>query len=267
MPVQIERDRRGVITAWLDNRPKRNAMDDGMLGALATLLEEVSGERGARAVVVRGRNGCFCSGRDLGELAAAAGDHAERLAPIARLARAFRQCGVPVVAAVEGKAAGLGVSLVCWSDLAISAHDAMFSLPEARAGIAPSVTTVSLIEAIGRRRAMDLCLTGRSIDPDTAARIGLVQYTCRPQELASGLDTVLDDLLKGGPDALRLAKELGREADGQAFDTALAAALATAERCFRGSEIAEGLAALRERRAPSWQRPVQPPRLAEGVKS
>lgn len=255
MPVNIERDMRGVVTAWLDNGTKRNAMNDSMLAALARVLEEAAAGGDTRVVVLRGMNGCFCSGRDLGELSRQAEvDHASRLAPITRLAVAFRQCRAPVVAVVEGKAAGLGVSLVCWSDLAIAAQDASFSLPEARAGIAPSVTTVSLVEAIGRRRALDLCLTGRTIDAETAARIGLVQYECRAGDVATELDTVLCSLLKGGPQALRLTKELGREADRQSFDAALAAALATAHRSLGGGEIAEGLAALREQRAPSWQR-------------
>lgn len=255
MPVLIERDSRGVVTAWLDNAPKRNAMDDPMLAMLADVLEEAVEDGDTRVVVIRGMNGCFCSGRDLVELTREIeGDHASRLAPITRLARAFRQCSVPVVAVVEGKAAGLGVSLVCWSDLAIAAQDASFCLPEARAGIAPSVTTVSLIEAVGRRRALDLCLTGRSIGVDTAASIGLVQYTATADGIATELDAVLRSLLKGGPQALRLTKELGHEADGQPFDAALAAALATAERSLGGTEIAEGLAALRGKRAPSWQR-------------
>jgi len=254
MPVQIERDGRGVVTAWLDNAARRNAMDDRMLGAVAGVLEE-AGADGARAIVLRGRNDCFCSGRDLGELSGTSPDDAaDRLVPITRLARAFRTCSVPVVAVVEGKAAGLGVSLVCWSDLAIATQDAAFSIPEARAGIAPSVTTASLVEAVGRRHALDLCLTGRAIDAAAAARTGLVQYPCGPEGVEPVLETVLRNLLKGGPQAVRLAKELGRAVDGLPFEPALAASIETAQRSLAGSEMAEGLAALREKRLPAWQR-------------
>jgi enoyl-CoA hydratase/carnithine racemase len=256
MPIHIDKDDRGVVTVKLDNVAKRNAMDDGMLKGLADLLEEATHDANIRMVVIRGANGCFCSGRDLGELSGLhPGTPASRLLPINQLAQAFRRCSVPVVSLVEGKAAGLGVSLVCWSDIAIAAADASFSLPEARAGIAPSVTAVSLIAVLGRRRAMDLCLTGRSINAEAALQIGLVHYFDASSEIESALDSVVHALLRGGPQALRLTKQLGMQAEGMDFDGSMAAANATAERSMSGEEIQEGLAALREKRAPAWMQP------------
>ena len=200
MPIHVEKDSRGIVTAWLDNAAKRNAMDDGMLGALAELLAHGARDAGVRAVVIRGMNGCFCSGRDLGELGGGpSSTPASRLVPINQLARAFRACPVPVLSLVQGKAAGLGVSLVCWSDIALAADDATFSIPEARAGIAPSVTAVSLMEAVGRRRAMDLCLTGRTIDAVTACDMGLLHQTCPPADAAQALESVVTSLLRAFP--------------------------------------------------------------------
>jgi len=256
MPVYVEHDG-GIVTAWLDNASKRNAMDDSMLAALSSLLEGNSEGGAARVIVIRGRNECFCSGRDLGAIGSSVtgpeATPAERLAPVNRLAAAFRAYEVPVVALVEGKAAGLGVSLACWADIAIASAEATFCIPEARSGIAPSVTAVSLIEAIGRRRALDLCLTGRSVDATVALQWGLVQYLAPSGDAAAMLQDVLDMLQKGAPEALRLTKELSRSAEGLDFDGALAAAGATAGRSLAGAEVAEGLRALREKRRPAWQ--------------
>lgn len=257
MPIQIEQDGRGVVTAWLDNAAKRNALDDAMLGSLAGLLETADGRGGGRVLVIRGLNDCFCAGRDLGALATAdSGEDlnaAARLLPINRLAQAFQRCPIPTVALVHGKAAGLGVSLTCWADIAIATGNAGFGLPEARAGIAPSITAVSLMEVVGRRRALDLCLTGRTVDADTAASMGLVQYVCKPEDAADLLETVLQSLLKGAPQAIRDTKALGRQAEGKPCDVALALANATAQRSLQGHELAEGLSALREKRPPAWQ--------------
>lgn len=256
MPIQIETDARCVVTALLDNPSTRNALDDGMLLTLATLLEELaSGSRPARALVIRGSEGCFCSGRDLGMLETTdPSAPASRLEPINRLARGFRNCPIPIIALVQGKAAGLGVSLVCWSDIAIATEDATFAIPEARAGIAPSVTAVSLIEVLGRRRALDLCLTGRAVNAVAAGAIGLVQHTVATEEVVFALESALDSLIRGAPGALRLTKELAREAEGKAFEVSLAAANATAERALAADEMIEGLKARREKRPPAWYR-------------
>lgn len=258
MPLRIERDGRGVVTAWLDNAPKRNAMDDAMLGALAALLEEAAEPGHMRMLVIRGAHGCFCSGRDLGTLAVAPAGRTEppaaRLEPINRLARAFRACAVPVLAFVQGKAAGLGVSLACWSDVAIATEDAALVIPEARAGIAPSITLVSLMEAVGPRQALALCLTGRTLDAAEAVAIGLVQQACRAGEAEAALEATSLALLRGAPGALRLTKFLAREAAGLDPAAALAAAGRTAECSLAGEELAEGLAALRDKRPPAWQR-------------
>lgn len=271
MPVAIHKAEGGVITAWLDNAPRRNAMDDAMLAALSGLLEEHDQDSTARVIVIRGRGGFFCSGRDLGALApdtaGADSTPASRLLPITRLAAAFRQCAIPVVALVEGKAAGLGVSLACWSDIAIAAAGASFSIPEARAGIAPSVTAVSLIEAVGRRWALDLCLTGRSVNASTALHCGLVQYVSPPDEAETTLQEVLGTLLKGAPQALRLTKDLGRRAESMGFEDALAAGIATAGLSLAGAELAEGLTALREKRPPAWQRNEAGPGIASPTTS
>jgi enoyl-CoA hydratase/carnithine racemase len=262
MPLHIERSSQGVVTVWLDNAAKRNAMDDAMLLGLAQLLEEAEATPGVRALVIRGRHGTFCSGRDLSAVGSADGapppSAATRLAPIERLARAFGQCSAPVLAVVEGKAAGLGVSLVCWADITLVAADASLSIPEARAGIAPSVTAVGLAAVVGRRQALDLCLTGRSVGADEALSLGLAQHRCAQDQVDAALAGLLAGIAQGGPQALRWTKQLLQRTDGADAEAALAAAHATAVRSFDSAELTEGLRARAERRAPAWQQAAAP---------
>lgn len=253
--LDIQRDSRGIVTCWIDNPGRRNALNDGMLEALAGAMEG-AGEQGVRAVFVRGRQQMFCSGRDLAELEAGEGEDeaalARRIAPALRLARAVRQCAVPTVAVIEGKAVGLGVALASWCDMALAGEGATFSIPEARAGIAPSFTAVSLMQAIGRRAALSLCLSGRSVTAVEALSLGLVQQVSAAQELEAAVETLAASFIKGGPQALRQTKALLEQAAGQDFDAAIGHAARTAVASMRASEAAEGMAAFRGKRLPGW---------------
>lgn len=253
--LDVQRDARGIVTCWIDNPGRRNALNDTMLATLAGVMED-AGAQGVRAVLVRGRHATFCSGRDLGELDADEGEDgaalARRIAPAQRLARAVRHCAVPTVAVIEGKAVGLGVALASWCDMALATEDASFSIPEARAGIAPSFTAVSLTLAIGRRAALSLCLTGRAVGAAEARALGLVQQVCAAQDLDAAVDTLAAAFIKGSPQALGQTKALLEQAAGQPFDAAIDLASQTAVVSMQAAEAAEGMAAFRAKRPPAW---------------
>jgi methylglutaconyl-CoA hydratase len=253
--LDIQRDARGIVTCWIDNPGRRNALNDGMLAALADVMED-AGAQGARTVIVRGRHNIFCSGRDLGELDAGEGEDeaalARRIAPALRLARAVRHCAVPTVAVIDGKAVGLGVALATWCDMALASDGATFSIPEARAGIAPSFTAVSLMQTVGRRAALSLCLTGRSVGAADALALGLVQQVCAAQELEAAVETLAGSFIKGSPQALRHTKALLDQAASQSFGAAIDLASRMAVASMRADEAAEGMAAFRAKRPPAW---------------
>jgi len=253
--LDVLRDSRGIVTCWIDNPARRNALNDTMLAALAGAMETAA-QQGARAVIVRGRHGVFCAGRDLGELDAQKGEGdealARRIAPALRLAHAVRRCGVPTVAAIEGKAVGLGVALASWCDMAVAVDDASFAIPEARAGIAPSLTAVSLMQTIGRRAALSMCLTGRSVGAAEALSLGLVQQVCAAGELEAALQALVGSFIKASPQALRMTKLLLEGAGDQSFDAAMALATETAVASMQTAEAAEGMAAFRAKRPPAW---------------
>lgn len=253
--LDIQRDDRGIVTCWIDNPGRRNALNDGMLAALAEVMEAADG-KGTRAIFVRGRHQIFCAGRDLGELDAGEGEDdavlARRIAPALRLARAVRHCTAPTVAVIEGKAVGLGVALATWCDMALASEGAGFAIPEARAGIAPSFTAVSLTQALGRRAALSLCLTGRSMGAAEALSIGLVQQVCAAQDVDAAVESLAASFIKGSPRALQQTKALLAQAADRDFDAAIGLASQTAVASMRTVDAAEGMAALRAKRPPAW---------------
>ncbi|HEX7891807.1 MAG TPA: enoyl-CoA hydratase/isomerase family protein [Ramlibacter sp.] len=250
--VRVDRDARGVVTCWLDNAERRNALTDGMLAMLAGVVEDAT----ARAVILRGANGTFCSGRDLRELDASGVDSdaalASRIEPVQRLAAAVRGCKVPTVAVVQGKAAGLGVALASWCDFVLAETEASFAIPEARAGVAPSFTAVSLVRAIGRAAALDLCLSGRAAGAVEAASFGLVQRVIAPGRLDEEVRALADSLCNGSPQALAACKSLLAATAASTLDDAIAQAAAAAVISMRSSDAAEGMRAFRDKRPPRW---------------
>lgn len=262
MSIQITRSPMGIVTCVLDNPQRRNALNGVMLQVLCETYEAAGQDDGIRAVVLRGAQGTFCAGRDLRELEARQDDSdasiADRIAPVTRLAQAIRQCAVPTVAAIEGKAVGLGVALASWCDLVLAADDATFQIPEARAGIVPTYTAVSLAQAIGPRQALAMCLGGRPLGALQAQTYGLVQQVCAAAGLDDAIDTLCKDLIACGPQALRLCKELLARTSGQPFDASIQNAAALSIASMRSPEALEGMQAVLGKRPPAW---TQPPRL------
>lgn len=261
MSIQITRSPMGIVTCLLDNPQRRNALNGAMLQALCETYEAAGQGDGIRAVVLRGAHRTFCAGRDLRELDARQDDSdasiAERIAPVTRLAQAVRQCVVPTVAVIEGKAVGLGVALASWCDLVLAADDATFQIPEARAGIVPTYTAVSLAQAIGQRQALAMCLGGRPLGAQLAQTYGLVQQVCPAAGLDDDIDTLCQCLIACGPQALRQCKDLLVRARGQPFDVAIESAAALSVASMRSAEALEGIQAVLGKRPPTWTQPAR----------
>ena len=256
MQLHITRSADGIITCLLDNPQQRNALTADMLQRLCETFEAAQHDPTVRAVVLRGENGTFCAGRDLRELDAGQ-DHNEtdmsaRIAPVSRLADAMRQCDVPTLAVVQGKAIGLGVALCCWCDVVLATEDAVFKIPEARAGIVPTFTAVSLASIIGSRQALALCTDGRTLSANEARALGLVHDTCDPAALDTRVQAQCSAWLDNGPQALRLCKSLLRRTASRPFDSALNEAASLSVASMHSPEAQQGMQALREKRQPPW---------------
>lgn len=173
MPLHVTEPERHVTLITIDNPAKRNAMSRAMLGELADLWDRLAIDQRCRAVIITGSGDKgFCAGADIGgDLTASP----EMAAIINRSLQKTTPFPKPLIAAVNGDCAGGGVELLLASDIRGAATHARFGLPEVRYAIYPfGGAAVKLIQQIGHVHAMDLILTGRLIDAETAARLGLV---------------------------------------------------------------------------------------------
>lgn len=232
-----------IATIALARGTARNAMPIAGWTALAEVAAEV-GE--ARAVVLHSAMpGIFSAGADLAEFPSLQADPAARgrfrLAMRSGI-EALAALPMPVIAAIDGGCFGAGVALVLAADLRIAGDAAQFAVTPARLGLGyPREDVARLVARIGQGHASDLLFTGRTIDADTAARIGLVEQRAADAQAAAW--ALAGQIAENAPGAIRQIKRALWHPEDAGLDTAF-------EDAFGGAELAEGLAAFAARRRP-----------------
>jgi enoyl-CoA hydratase len=240
---------RGKVGLVRLNRPQAlNALNAALLGELGAAVDAFEADPAIGCIVIAGSDKAFAAGADIKEMAAKSFMDAfmnDLAADWDRVARARK----PVVAAVAGFALGGGCELAMHCDIVIAADNAKFGQPEIKLGVIPGIGgTQRLAHAVGKAKAMDLCLSGRMMDAAEAERAGLVS---RIVPLASLMDEALktaDTIASMSLPALMLAKE----AVNRAFETTLAEGIRFERRAFHSlfatADQKEGMAAFIEKR-------------------
>jgi 2-(1,2-epoxy-1,2-dihydrophenyl)acetyl-CoA isomerase len=244
-----------VATITLDRPAALNALTIPMKVALLEALAGLAAERTVRAVVLTGAGRAFCAGQDLRERlepgAPALGEELrERYNPVVLALRGLPQ---PVVAAVNGVAAGAGASIAFACDLRVAADTARFVLAFDRIGLAPdSGATWTLPRLVGAARAAELALLGDTVSADEALRIGLVNLVVPAADCLAAARSLAVRLAAGPPAALAATKRLLEAAFERDLATALEAEAGTQDELGRTADHAEGVAAFLEKRAPRF---------------
>jgi len=240
------------------NRPElHNAFNETLIAELTAVLRALDADASVRAVVLTGHGKSFCAGADLNWMKKMAGyGAAENLADAQALAlmlRTLNGLSKPTVACVRGAAFGGGVGLVACCDIAVAAHDAIFSLSEAKLGLIPATISPYVIEAIGARQARRYFLTAERFAAAEAFRIGLVHDIVPGPELDGRINELLGDLLVAGPAAQLECKALIRGVAHRPIDADVIAGTAEHIAAVRSSpEGKEGVAAFLGKRPPKW---------------
>ena len=246
----------GLLTLTL-NRPDRlNALSTEMREAM---LAELSAELHApsvRAVLITGSGRGFCSGADLElDTILARREHIETqiLGGINRVVQAFRDLPIPVVAAVNGPAAGAGFSMVLASDIVIAAKSAKFHLSFARIGAVLDGGASSLLtHRIGASRTTALAMLGGSMDAETAKDWGLVHEVTDDEALLETATALAKRLAAGPTVALGLIKREIAAAQSTSLDDTLRLEAACQSKAFNTKDFEEGVRAFGENRRPNF---------------
>ena len=172
--LEVE-ERAGGLLLTLARPEQRNTLSEAMLAALQAAIDRAGEDASVRSVVIAAKGKAFCAGHDLKELTAhrrdADGGRAYfelLMRQCAKLMRSIVRCPKPVIAAVQGTAQAAGCQLVATCDLAVAAEEARFALPGVNVGLFCSTPAVAVARNVGRKRAMELLLTGELFDARSA---------------------------------------------------------------------------------------------------
>ncbi|MET9456147.1 enoyl-CoA hydratase-related protein [Streptomyces canus] len=250
----------GQVSYITLNRPEvLNALTPGQRDLLVELLDRASADPDVRAVVLTGTGRGFCAGADLrgasGAGARVAGDVARTLRLGAqRLIAAVLDCEKPVIAAVNGTAAGLGAHLAFACDLVLAAESAKFIEVFARRGLVPDGGGAYLLpRLIGPQRAKELMFFGEALTAREAERLGLVNRVVEDEELTKTAREWAGRLATGPTRALALTKQLVNASLDSDRATAFAAEAAAQEINMTTEDAQEGVASFVERRSPQYR--------------
>jgi enoyl-CoA hydratase/carnithine racemase len=252
----VERDERGVVRLVMNQPDRFNPLSSSMIAAIESALDDAAGDERVRAVVLAANGRGFSAGHDLREMRAHAGDKAwqRRLFDdCSRMMLRLTEIPQPVIARVQGIATAAGCQLVAMCDLAVASDRATFALPGVNIGVFCSTPAVGVVRNIGRKRAMEMLLTGRAFDAKTALDWGLVNAVVPAEELDGRVNGYLDAILARSPATIRM----GKQTFYTQLDRPLAAAYDVASETMACNmlleDAAEGIDAFLGKRAASWK--------------
>lgn len=238
------------------NSARRGALSPDLYAAIAEAMEKAAEPR-IRAVILSSEGGFFCAGGDLNVLIErrqlSEAERRDKVDLLHDLIRAIRTCPVPVIAAVEGGAAGAGASLALACDLLVAAEDAKFTAAYVKAGLVPDAgLTSALARMLPRQLAMEMCLLARPITAGYMSDLGVVNVLATPGEAETQAHALADALAQGPRGAQGVIRRLVAEAYEASEAQQLDAERDAMARAAGGGEAAEGIAAFLEKRKPRF---------------
>ena len=255
MPEYIQVQTQGRVGLVTLNRPKQmNALNAQLMQELAQALYDLDGDAGIGAIVLTGSEKAFAAGADIAAMKDYSYMDAYMSDYITRDWEHIRRIRKPVIAAVAGYALGGGNELALMCDIVIAADNAKFGQPEINLGIMPGAGgTQRLPRVAGKAKAMDMCLTGRTLDAHEAERAGLVSRVVPLERLMGEAMAVAEKIAASSAPVVMMIKE----SVNRAFESTLAEGVLFERRLFHSQfaleDQKEGMAAFLEKRKPTFK--------------
>ena len=246
-----------VATLTLNRPEKRNALTDQMMDEIREAIGSLEGRK-ARALLIDAAGASFCAGADNSGAARAIGDAGLDPAPLLEkhshpTMAALVALKIPVVAAVQGAATGIGVGIALAADFVLASPRAIFLVGYAKIGLVPDGGTGWLVtRLVGRTRAAEIMMLNESLDAERALELGLVHRVVAEDALAGEARALAKRLAEGPTRALGLIRRQMFEAEEQTFEQALAGDLEKQHITIRSADAREGIAALVAKRPPQF---------------
>ena len=242
----------GIITL---NRPdKGNALSMGLLEEMIGVLESIKKDREVRVVIIRSRGRVFSSGHDMSEMIGKEALFYRRLfETCSEVMQLIRDLPQPVVAQVQGVATAAGCQLVAACDLAVASEEARFATPGIKIGLFCSTPMVPLSRAVGRKKSLEMLLTGDMIGAREAEQYGLINKVVQPETLEKEVESLALKIAQASSMVVKTGKRAFysqiemEEIKAYAYATEVIALHAMA------GDAQEGMSAFLEKRQPIWQ--------------
>ena len=247
--------RQGAITTLQFNRPDAlNALDVPLAHALLTAVRDIAADRSVRAVVMKGAGKAFMAGGDLATLQAnPVQGAADLLCPLNEVAALLASINAPVIAQVQGVAAGAGMSLALLADLVVAAEGTRFNLAYINIGASCDVgASWSLPRLVGLRRALEIAMLGDTLAADDALRMGLINRVVPAAGLDATVQQLAERLASGPTTALGHMRRLMRTSFDRDLPSQLAAEASAFNACAHTADLPEGIAAFYAKRKPQF---------------
>ncbi|MGW8375018.1 enoyl-CoA hydratase [Streptomyces sp. ODS28] len=243
-----------IAQLTLDRPGERNALSREMMLAVTAELERLGEREDVRVVVLRGEGSVFSAGHHLRQLVDIPLDEQREIFDVCtRMMDTVQRIPQPVIAAVHGPALAAGCQLVATCDLAVAAERAVFGTPGVKIGLFCSTPMVALSRNIGRKRAMQMLLTGETIDAATAADWGLANSAVPDAELDDHVQALAEKVAGASPLTVRTGKQAFYRQIDLPQDAAYEEMGETMARNAVTHDAQEGMTAFLDKRAPVWR--------------
>lgn len=250
----VVEDRLPAVTIGLNRPETRNALSTPLMVELTEELLRQSRRSEVRAIVLRANGPAFSAGHDLKELIDRSLEEEQVVFDACtRMMETIQEIPQPVIAAVQGIATAAGCQLVATCDLAIASEQARFATPGVKIGLFCSTPMVAVSRAIGRKRALELLLTGRPIDADTAAEWGLINRVVPADQLESAALELAHQVASASPLTLKIGKQAFYRQIDVPQDEAYRLMSRTMAENAMTCDAQEGMSAFLEKRPPTWR--------------
>lgn len=232
------------------NRPdKRNPIGPSTCGELVTALAALKANDDVRVVVLTGAGSVFSAGGDLGAMQAPDGPTAS----LVDLFLAMHELGKPIVAMVNGHALAGGLGLMVSCDLVVASDAAQFGTTEIAVGLWPMMITAEITRSVGRKKTLEMMLTGRRLDAAEAVACGLVNRAVPAAQLEAETMKLATEIAERSPAAIRLGLHAFYRAQDMELEPQLRYLQAELGRVLALEDAAEGIAAFLGKRKPVWK--------------
>ncbi|MGB0638023.1 MAG: enoyl-CoA hydratase/isomerase family protein [Myxococcota bacterium] len=246
----------GHVCTLTMNRPeKRNALTAQLVNELIVGLETADADSNIRVIVLTGAGGAFCAGADLSLMSGSGGEDPDipHRGGFPELNMTMRNIGTPIIARVERYAMAGGLALICGSTFVVAEDNATFSAPEIDRGIFPMMVLASLFRTVSKRDGLNLVLTGRKFDAQSAVQMGLISQAVPSDQLDAAVNELAQTLANKPPAAIRLGLSAYHAQAEMDFEAALPFLQTQLFACLETEDAQEGIMAFLQKRTPEWK--------------